>query len=120
MIQAQKINPDSFLQSVEIEDNARKSYIVIGRLMVCWGQINVTDIPNGAFGEKTVKIEFPRWFSGTPQTIASIGDMGGLCGEYVTVQESSDRDVSLIVGHVGATSSSSCRVGWIAVGKRNF
>lgn len=88
----------------------------IGTLLICYGQFSATGIGTQAYAEKTFEFTFPKAFSSRPQVFAAVDDIAGFCGEYAVVSVATKTKGKIVIGHIAATSGTTCRCGWLAIG----
>lgn len=112
-VTADKIDFTTLPQSLT---NTANSYIQIGTILICWGEIAATGIPTQAYGEKQFSVTFPKKYSKIPQIFCGVDDIDGYCGEYVMSNICTTTKGKFTIGHSATTSSTSCRCGWIAIG----
>lgn len=108
-----KIDFTTLAQSISNPNNA---YIQIGTVLICYGQFTASGIGTQAYAEKAFDFNFPKAFSSRPQVFAAVDDIAGFCGEYAVVSVATTTKGTIVIGHTAATSGTTCRCGWLAIG----
>lgn len=108
-----KIDFATLAQSISNPNNA---YIQIGTILICYGQFTASGIGTQAYAEKAFDFNFPKAFSSRPQVFAAVDDIAGFCGEYAVVSVATTTKGTIVIGHTAATSGTTCRCGWLAIG----
>ena len=100
-------------------DYASSTYtgrVKIGPLLIQWGRGSAY-VPSGAPGESSeLSITFPKAYSVAPTVLLQMEDIGGICGEYAVLFNTTTSGFTGAIGHTLDAVAGTKYYRWLAIG----
>ena len=101
-----------------LEVSTGSNYIILGDVMILWGQVSVTSKPDARYSESNFdNFTFPKEFKSAPTMFLGRMDDGNVVGEYATVLPVDGLNFKAAAGNYKASNPGTMRIDWVAIGE---